>query len=70
MRALRSDDVRYSTDFSLPSSFVLLFILFVVAIEYSERDHINTAEIVFMVYALGFSLEKFAAMQEHGIRGR
>ncbi|KAL1726221.1 hypothetical protein EV714DRAFT_255095 [Schizophyllum commune] len=49
-------------------NFVLLFILFVVAIEYSERDHINTAEIVFMVYALGFSLEKFAAMQEHGIR--
>ncbi|KAL1747848.1 hypothetical protein HDZ31DRAFT_30933 [Schizophyllum fasciatum] len=50
-------------------NFVLLFILFVIAIEYSERDTINTAEIVFMVYALGFSLEKFAAMQEHGIRG-
>lgn len=49
-------------------NFVLLFILFVVAIEFSERDNVNAAETIFMVYALGFSLEKFAAMQEHGIR--
>jgi hypothetical protein len=27
------------------------------------------AEIIFMVYALGFTLEKVAAMQEHGIKG-
>lgn len=27
------------------------------------------SEIVFMVYALGFTLEKVAAMQEHGIKG-
>jgi hypothetical protein len=38
-------------------------------VELNERDHINAWEIVFMVYSLGFSLEKVAAMQEHGIRG-
>jgi hypothetical protein len=27
------------------------------------------AEIIFMVYSLGFTLEKVAAMQEHGIKG-
>ena len=26
-------------------------------------------ELAFMVYSLGFSLDKMAAMQEHGIRG-
>ncbi|KIJ55272.1 hypothetical protein M422DRAFT_23881 [Sphaerobolus stellatus SS14] len=49
-------------------NFVILFVLFVVALEYSETDHINFAEILFMVYALGFSLEKLASIQEHGIR--
>jgi hypothetical protein len=50
-------------------SFLLLFILFIVALEFSERDKINTPEIIFMVYALGFALEKVAALQEHGIKG-
>jgi hypothetical protein len=27
------------------------------------------AEILFMVYALGFALEKLAALHEHGIAG-
>ncbi|KAF8892277.1 hypothetical protein BD779DRAFT_1670602 [Infundibulicybe gibba] len=49
-------------------NFVILFILFVVAIEVNERDRLNTAEVAFMVYALGFTLEKIAAMQEHGIK--
>ena len=40
-----------------------------IALEYNERDRLNTVEIVFMVYALGFTLEKVAAMQEHGIQG-
>ena len=52
------------------SSFVILFILFVFAIEYSEVEYINTPEAIFMIYALGFCLEKVAAMQEHGIQGR
>jgi hypothetical protein len=30
--------------------------------------HFNVAEVGFLVYALGFTLEKVAAMQEHGIR--
>ncbi|RPD64222.1 hypothetical protein L226DRAFT_460344 [Lentinus tigrinus ALCF2SS1-7] len=50
------------------TNFLVLFVLFVCAIEFSELDHINLAEIVFMVYALGFTLEKVAAMQEHGIK--
>lgn len=51
-------------------SFLVLFILFVVAIEFSETDTLNITEVAFMVYALGFSLEKIAAMQEHGIGGQ
>ncbi|CAL1715034.1 unnamed protein product [Somion occarium] len=50
------------------SNFVILFILFVVALEFNERDRVNVAEAIFMVYALGFTLEKVAAMQEHGIK--
>jgi hypothetical protein len=50
-------------------SFVILFILFVIAIEVNERDTLNAAEIAFMIYALGFTLEKIATMQEHGIKG-
>jgi hypothetical protein len=51
-------------------SFVILFILFVVAIEFAEKERLITAEILFMVYALGFTLEKVAAMQEHGMQGQ
>jgi hypothetical protein len=54
---------------SPPSSFGLLFILFVIALELSDRHTINLAEGLFMVYALGFTLEKLAAMQEHGVKG-
>ncbi|EGN96774.1 hypothetical protein SERLA73DRAFT_75638 [Serpula lacrymans var. lacrymans S7.3] len=49
-------------------NFLILFILFVVAIEMNERHRLNIPEILFMVYALGFTLEKVAAMQEHGIK--
>ncbi|KAF8548945.1 hypothetical protein OG21DRAFT_1606680 [Imleria badia] len=49
-------------------NFLILFILFVIAIEMNERHRINTAETIFMVYALGFTLERLAAMQEHGIK--
>lgn len=50
-------------------SFLTLFILFVLAIELNALETINLAEAAFMVFALGFSLEKVAAMQEHGIKG-
>ncbi|KAI1793525.1 hypothetical protein LXA43DRAFT_971864 [Ganoderma leucocontextum] len=49
-------------------NFLILFVLFVCAIEFSALDTINLAEVIFMVYALGFTLEKVAAMQEHGIK--
>ncbi|KAF8239383.1 receptor-activated Ca2+-permeable cation channel [Tricholoma matsutake] len=49
-------------------NFLILFFLFIITIEVSERDQLNMSEIVFMVYALGFTLEKVAAMQEHGIK--
>ena len=32
-------------------------------------NKINISENLFMIYALGFTLEKIAAMQEHGIKG-
>ncbi|KAI0073518.1 hypothetical protein K474DRAFT_1686181 [Panus rudis PR-1116 ss-1] len=50
------------------SNFSILFILFVTALEFSERARINIPEGIFMIYALGFTLEKVAAMQEHGIK--
>lgn len=53
----------------MASSFVILFILFVIAIEVCERDKLGVPEKLFMVYSLGFTLEKVAAMQEHGIKG-
>jgi hypothetical protein len=53
-----------------PRSFVILFILFVIATEFAEKDRLIIAEIIFMIYSLGFTLEKVAAMQEHGIHGQ
>ncbi|KAJ7247668.1 hypothetical protein B0H12DRAFT_1124984 [Mycena haematopus] len=50
------------------SNFLILFILFVIGMEFSELKRINFSEALFMIYALGFTLEKVAAMQEHGIR--
>ncbi|KAI0034476.1 hypothetical protein K488DRAFT_45428 [Vararia minispora EC-137] len=49
-------------------NFIILFVLFIICIEFNESTRLNTYEIIFMIYALGFSLEKVAAMQEHGIR--
>jgi hypothetical protein len=46
-----------------------LFVLFFVALEFNENNRLNAAEICFMIFALGFALEKVAAMQEHGIKG-
>lgn len=48
---------------------MILFTLFVIALEFNEPERINVAEGIFMVYSLGFTLEKIAAMQEHGIKG-
>ncbi|KZT39398.1 hypothetical protein SISSUDRAFT_984897 [Sistotremastrum suecicum HHB10207 ss-3] len=49
-------------------NFLILFLLFVITLEAYEPMRLNTIEVVFMVYALGFSLERLAAMQEHGLR--
>jgi hypothetical protein len=43
-------------------------VLFVVALELNEKSTINMPEGLFMIYGLGFVVEKLAAMQEHGIR--
>lgn len=50
------------------SNFLILFILFIFALEFNELNRLNMAEAIFMIYALGFTLEKVAAMQEHGIK--
>jgi len=44
-------------------SFLVLFILFVIALEFYELEYINLPEALFMLYASGFCLEKLAAMQ-------
>ncbi|KAG7444990.1 uncharacterized protein BT62DRAFT_933403 [Guyanagaster necrorhizus] len=49
-------------------NFLILFVLFVTAIEINQLDSINAAEMAFLIYGLGFSLEKVAAMQEHGMQ--
>ncbi|KAF8596769.1 hypothetical protein BDV93DRAFT_479992 [Ceratobasidium sp. AG-I] len=49
-------------------NFLMLFVLFVLALEMNEKANINIFEAAFMVYGLGFVVEKLAAMQEHGIR--
>lgn len=50
-------------------SYLILFVLFVIAIERNNIKRINGAELIFMIYASGFTLERIATMQEHGIRG-
>lgn len=50
-------------------SYLILFVFFVIAIERNNIKRINAAEFTFMIYASGFTLERIAAMQEHGIRG-
>ena len=50
-------------------SFLGLFVLFIIVIEFNELERVNPWEVFFMIYSLGFSLEKAAAMQEHGIKG-
>ncbi|KAJ3968495.1 hypothetical protein EV361DRAFT_414763 [Lentinula raphanica] len=50
------------------TNFLILFVLFILAIEWNTRDTLNAPEVIFMIYALGFCLEKVAAMQEHGIQ--
>ncbi|KAF8507952.1 hypothetical protein BU17DRAFT_57014, partial [Hysterangium stoloniferum] len=49
-------------------NFVVLFVLLVFALEYNALNHINLSEGLFMLFALGFSLEKLASIQEHGLR--
>ncbi|KAG9127230.1 hypothetical protein FRC07_000101 [Ceratobasidium sp. 392] len=49
-------------------NFLTLFILFVIALEMNEKSNIILSEGAFMIYGLGFVVEKLAAMQEHGIR--
>ncbi|KAJ9103807.1 hypothetical protein QFC21_002269 [Naganishia friedmannii] len=50
-------------------NFAVLFVLYVLAIEGLNTDAVNWRECLFIVYAMGFSLDKLAAMREHGLRG-
>ncbi|KIO34124.1 hypothetical protein M407DRAFT_13568 [Tulasnella calospora MUT 4182] len=50
------------------AEFLVLFILFVIALEGNEVNKVNWSEGIFMIYALGFTLDKVAAMQEHGMK--
>ncbi|KAF9511363.1 hypothetical protein BS47DRAFT_1298922, partial [Hydnum rufescens UP504] len=49
-------------------NFVLLFILFLVVLETNEIDAINFPEWMFIMYAFGFTVDKLASMQEHGLK--
>jgi hypothetical protein len=65
-------------------NFLVLFILYVVAMEGLDQEHLNWRELIFIIYALGemiaeidlkrqlisaFSLDKLAAIREHGLKG-
>ncbi|KDQ19429.1 hypothetical protein BOTBODRAFT_170530 [Botryobasidium botryosum FD-172 SS1] len=48
--------------------FLILFILFVITVERTDVDFINRNEMIFIVYALGFTLQRVASIQEHGFK--
>lgn len=50
-------------------NFLVLFILYVIAIEGLVESHINGREWAFIIYAMAFSLDKLAAIREHGLKG-
>jgi hypothetical protein len=50
-------------------NFLVLFVLYVIAIEQLQTQHITGWEVVFMVYAVAFSVDKLAATREHGMKG-
>ncbi|KAE8543604.1 hypothetical protein D1P53_000319 [Cryptococcus gattii VGV] len=49
-------------------NFLVLFILYVIAIEGLVESHINGREWAFIIYAMAFSLDKLAAIREHGLK--
>ncbi|WVR08864.1 hypothetical protein IAU60_005923 [Kwoniella sp. DSM 27419] len=49
-------------------NFLVLFTLYVIAIEGLDEKRLNGRELCFIVYALAFSLDKLAAIREHGLK--
>lgn len=65
-------------------NFLILFVLYVQAVEGLNEKHLNARELVFIIYALctflcslatgilphtAYSLDKLAAIREHGLKG-
>ncbi|OCF56114.1 hypothetical protein L486_06055 [Kwoniella mangroviensis CBS 10435] len=49
-------------------NFLVLFTLYVIAIEGLDANRLNGRELAFIIYALAFSLDKLAAIREHGLK--
>ncbi|WVQ93018.1 hypothetical protein IAU59_000081 [Kwoniella sp. CBS 9459] len=49
-------------------NFLVLFTLYVIAIEGLDTNRLNGREMCFIIYALAFSLDKLAAIREHGLK--
>lgn len=49
-------------------NFLILFVLYIATVEHIETHTMNTTELVFIIYAMAFSLDKAAAMREHGLK--
>ncbi|RXK38635.1 hypothetical protein M231_04141 [Tremella mesenterica] len=47
-------------------SFVVLLVLFVTTLSLKDMSKLGVAEVMFMVFALGFALDEFATSKEHG----
>lgn len=48
------------------SSFTVLLVLFVTLLSLKDVNHLSAAEIVFIIFTLGFALDEFATSKEHG----
>ena len=46
--------------------FLTLMILYILTMEHRHRDRFTTYELIFCVYATGWSLDEFASILEHG----
>ncbi len=46
--------------------FCILLVLYVLTMEHRQSDKFTTYELVFCIYAMGWSLDEFASILEHG----
>jgi hypothetical protein len=66
MRSLKVPKIRSIIEYI---NFLILFCLYVMAMEGLEDQRLNWRELAFIIYASAFSLDKLAAVRERGVKG-